>query len=190
MPLLLFFMLVFVVEIFILSLGLLPVRPSPTSSSPRDRSSSRSRLLVVLVVGLFSAGWIVVPLLVTPGPAQYTALFFLVIPVLGGVRVATIWHGRHLRSYVLLGLLAGILTTFVSTAAGAFVYRLPLDVFTSEGFLAVWWQHFLRSSWSLIEVFSTATLFVMGTLIGDRLEAMMSARSAGRRVPTETQDHV
>ena len=103
---------------------------SPTSPSPRDRSPLRSRLLVVLLVGLFSGGWVVVPLLMSPGPAQYTALLFLAIPVLGGLWIGTVWHGRHLKSYVILGLVAGILATLVSAAVAAYirVSFLPVGV--------------------------------------------------------------
>jgi hypothetical protein len=186
---LLFFMLVFVAGAFLLTLGLTygrrSVSRSPTSPSQRNRSALRSRLLVVLLVGLFSGGWVAIPLLMNAGPAQYTTLFFLVIPLLGGFRLATVWHSGHFGSYFVLGSLAGILATFVSTATGAFAYSSPLGVPTGERFLAIWWQHFLRSPWSVIEVFATTMLFVAGGLIGDRIE-WARAGSGGHRTPTQT----
>jgi hypothetical protein len=191
---LLFFMLVFVAEAFLLTLGLTygrrSVSRSPNSSSRQERSPWQSRLLVVLLVGLFSGGWIAVPLLMNAGPVQYIALLFLTIPLLGGFRLATVGHRGHLGSYFLLGLLAGILATFVSTAAGAFAYFSPVDVSTGERFLAVWWPHFLRSPWSLIEVFATTISFVAGGLIGNRKERVRAARSGSHRAPIQAPEHI
>lgn len=186
MQILLFFMFVFVAEALILTYGLRSVSRSPNSSPPRDRLPLRSRLLVVFLVGLSSGGWVVVPLLMSPGSTQYTALLFLVIPVLGGLWVATAWHGKHLKSYVLLGLLAGILATFVSTAAGAFAYISP-DILPTESFQYVWWRYFFRSSLSVLEVSTTTMLFITGGIVGDWIERRRCTRPGGHQVTIETQ---
>jgi hypothetical protein len=109
-----------------------PAITAPRSTSKRSRALSflptakdhlslRSQMLVVLLVGVITSAWVIVDSFIYSGPLQYTAFLFWASPVLVGSWMGIRWRGRHLKSYVVLGLVAGILTTLVSAAIAAYI---------------------------------------------------------------------
>src|SRR5215207_3770043 len=95
----------------------------------KDDLPMTTRILIVVLVGLIFSVYFL-PLTFN----AFTPYLFLILivclaaPVVGGGWVGTRWRGKHLRSYALLGFMAGIVATAVVVSVMAPLSTLPLWV--------------------------------------------------------------
>jgi len=153
-----------------------------SSSDARDYVSLRIRTLIVVLVGLAFSGYIFLTLIGVTSTLLFAGLLLLltlVAPVVGGGYVGANWRGKHLRSYVLLGFMAGIMPAIV------FVLSMWLAFGTSQ--LPVLLG--VSTIGVVLTLFSTTLSFVTGGLLGDLIEKRRSNLGKPQR-DAETQQQV
>src|SRR5215211_1452115 len=161
-----------------------------SSPGAKDHLSLKARILIVVFVGLIFSGYMI-PLLhpltgfrvVSGLLGGLLLLLSLAAPVVGGTWVGANRSGKHLRSYALLGFMAGIVSTAtIGSLLLALASPQPSDLLSTSAILAV-------LTLAVLTVFSTTLLFITGGLIGDRIEKRKSKLGQSQR-DAETQEHV
>jgi hypothetical protein len=139
----------------------------------------KTRILIVVLVGLIFSGYVYPLFIDTSGLfAVVLLLLCLAVPVVGGGWVGTTWRGRHLRSYALLGFMAGIVAAAVVVSLLVAVsYLQTLALIRASTVIAV------------LTILSATFLFVTGGLLGDQIEKRKSKPDKSQR-DAETQERV
>jgi hypothetical protein len=136
----------------------------------------RSKVTLVTVSGLLPGVILVFDLEVDHGGLIGILLLLssIAIPVVSGIWVGTSWHGGHLKSYALFGLMSGTLATFVFWLT-TLVLLPAIQIPTSQGLLTyVPTGVFLTLT--AVTTFSVSLLFFTGGLIADRIKSRKSAK--------------
>jgi hypothetical protein len=144
----------------------------------KDDLPITTRILIVVLVGLIFSGYFL-PLTFNAFIPYLLLILILCLaaPVVGGGWVGARWRGKHLRSYALLGFMAGIVATAVVVSVMAPLSTLPPWVLIGRASIV-----------AVFTVISTTFLFITGGLLGDQIERRKSKLGKSQR-DAETQEH-
>jgi|SRR5215204_5480178 len=150
----------------------------------------KTRILIVVLVGLIFSGY-GLPVLSNAFVPYLVVIFLLGLaaPVVGGVWVGATWRGKHLRSYALLGFMAGLVAAVVVISFPAALALLDVTLDVVVGRAPSPWLFVVQAP--LIVGFTvppTTLLFITGGLLGDRIERR-KAKPAKSQRDAETQEH-
>jgi hypothetical protein len=87
--------------------------------------------------------------------------------LLSGLWIGTTWRGKHLKSYIGLGVVAGLLSWILT-----FLVGVPMGVFGLGG--PLWINVVAFITFALLAILAATPLFLAGSLFGDLIEKQRS----------------